>query len=70
MATSYRTETGSLAFVFSSSNTQTPLYYAVTMQGRGKGVRRIMELKKRLNEQDARRDLEIYARKQGWTPVY
>lgn len=70
MAISYRTDTGSLAFVFSSSSTQTPLYYAVTMQGRGKGVRRIMELKKRLNEQDARKDLETYAQKRGWKPVY
>lgn len=70
MATSYRTETGSLAFVFSSSSTQTPLYYAVTMKKRGQGVYRIMELKKRLNEQDARRDLEAYAQERGWKPVY
>ena len=73
---SYRTEDGALAFVFSPSDCAIPIYYAVKMksrgEGEGKGPRRIHSplLKRRMTWFDAQRDLDNYAKLQGWEPAY
>lgn len=74
--TSYRTEDGALAFVFSYADTITPKYFSAKMKkrgvGPGMGPRRIVSplLPKRLTEKDAQRDLDNYAKLHGWEPAY
>ena len=73
---SYRTEDGALEFVFSPADCTIPIYYAVKMksrgEGEGKGPRRIHSplLKRRMTWFDAQRDLDNYAKLQGWKPAY
>lgn len=74
--TSYKTDNGALAFVFSYSDTITPIYFPAIMKergvGGGKGPRRIKSplTPKRYTEFEAQRDLDQYAKLHGWQKAY